>query len=173
MADDEITDPAEGPNGKADDTENPYVRDGNGKFDRDPEVAARDAECARLRSRSMSYREIAAELGISTSSAYVGVRRALAALVAEPAEEVRKMELMKLDRLEQAALAVLEKDHEVTYKGVPTGVADDGPRLAAVAALQKLSESRRKLLGLDRPTEVSVGGTLEYRVVGVDPEDLT
>jgi len=149
------------------------VRSGKGQFDRDPAVVARDAECARLRSRSMSYRQIAEALGISVSMAYEGVRRALAGLVAEPAEAVLEMELRKLDRLERAALRVLEADHEVVYQGGRTGIRDDGPRLAAVATLQRLSESRRKLLGLDQPARVDLSGGVTYEVVGIDPKDLT
>jgi hypothetical protein len=151
----------------------PGPRSGTGLFVRDPETVKRDAECVRLRSRSMSYQQIADQLGITKSQAFDGVKRAMAEVVAEPAEDARRMELEKLDRLEQAALRVLEADHEVVYQGGRTGIPDNGPRLQAVATLQRLSESRRKLLGLDRPQQLEVSGGVTYEIVGVDPKELT
>ena len=64
---------------------------------------------------------------------------------------------------------------------------DDGPVLQAVDRLTRLSaerraiseqrrrvsESLRKLLGLDAAQKVDVSGGLRYEVVGIDPADLT
>jgi hypothetical protein len=110
---------------------------------------------------------------MSTQAAFDAVQRAIQELIAEPAEAARQMELEKLDRLERAAMDVLESRHEVVYKGGTTGIEDDGPRLAALAELRRLSESRRKLLGLDRPQQVEVSGGVTYEIVGVDPKELT
>jgi hypothetical protein len=140
---------------------------------RDPETVKRDARCAELRSRSWTYRQIAAELGISMSQAQDGVKRALAEIIAEPAETLRQVELEKLDRLERAALDVLSTTHHVVYQGQTTGIEDDGPRLAAVAELRRLTESRRKLLGLDQPAQIEHSGSITYAIEGVDPKDLT
>lgn len=52
-------------------------------------------------------------------------------------------------------------------------VLDDGPRLAAANTLKALSESYRKLRGLDAPTKVSaeVDTTVNY-VINATPEEL-
>jgi len=68
------------------------------------QTAQQDAEAARLRSAGVTYRDIAEALGIcDASSARKCVERALLATVAEPAEELRRLELMKLDQLSVAA----------------------------------------------------------------------
>jgi hypothetical protein len=51
-------------------------------------------------------------------------------------------------------------------------LADDAPVLNAVDRLVKISESRRKLLGLDAPAKVQSEGTVRYSIDGVNPEDL-
>lgn len=148
------------------------ARSATGEFIRDPETVKRDAEAARLRSRSQSYTQIGATLGISRQQAFEAVQRAMRDIIAEPAEAVRQMELEKLDRLERAALDVLSRVHEVVYQGQTTGIVDDGPTLAAVATLQRLNESRRKLLGLDRPAQLEVSGGVTYEIVGVSADDI-
>jgi nucleoside diphosphate kinase len=40
---------------------------------------------------------------------------------------------------------------------------DDGPVLAAVDRLIKISESTRRLMGLDKPTKVNITGTVEHQ----------
>jgi hypothetical protein len=154
------------------------TRDGSGRFDRSPDVAARDAECARLRARSMTYRQIGAALGITPGMAHEGVKRALADTLEEAAEDVRRLELDKLDALERRTLAVLDGQHIVVsngrvamLNGAP--IPDTGPILAAVQLLTRISESRRKLLGLDMPAKVTVDGGVRYEVVGVDAAALT
>lgn len=156
------------------------ARGADGKFARSLETAERDAEACRLRSRGLSYAQIAAELGISRTQAYEGVQRALREIVSEPAEELRHLELLRLDEMYRAALAVLEGRHYVVDKGgvvmmdgVP--VEDDGPRLAAIDRLLKIQERRAKLLGLDTPVkqEVDLNGGIRYEVVGVDLDQVT
>ena len=171
------------------------TRDGNGRFDRDPETAQRDAEAARLRSRGLTYRQIGEQLDMSKSSAHDAVQRALHDTLAEPAANVRAFELERLDEMWQAVMAVLEREHITVSQGRivrrrvldangdPIVVArdrddkpifreeevlDDAPVLAAVDRLLKIQERRARLLGLDAPTKAEVGGTLSYEIVGVD-----
>lgn len=161
------------------DDEATRTRDGKGRYDTNPEIAKRRAEAARLRSRSLTYRQIAEHLGISVSQAHDDVRAALKEILTEPAEDVRKMELEKLDRAEAAVLAVLEAHHvtvshgRLILDGDELPIPDHGPVLQAATALVRLSESRRKLLGLDAPAQVVTDSTVRYEVVGVDPADLT
>lgn len=134
----------------------------DGKFIRTLEGAERDAEACRLKSRGLSYRAIAEQLGYADHScARRGVERALAETVAEPAAELRQLELMKLDAMERAVLDVLEREHVKVNDGEVVKVdgktlIDDAPVLQAVDRLIKIGERRAKLLGLDAPKRLEV-----------------
>jgi hypothetical protein len=167
----------------------------NGDFVATPETALRDAEAARLRGRGLSYRAIAAELSIDVHTAHDAVKRALAAIRAEPAPDVRELELARLDDMYTAVLGVLERKHITVSQGHivrrrvldedgdPIVVAhdrggkpifreeevlDDAPVLNAVDRLLRIQARRAALLGLDQPTKVETGVTLNYNIVGVD-----
>jgi hypothetical protein len=182
------------PNDMADRT-----RDGHGRFDRDPETAQQDAQAARLRSRGLTYQQIADELGIVKSSAHDAVQRALQDTLAEPADAVRQFELERLDEMWQAVMVVLKREHVTVSQGrivrarvlddngdpiiVATNtdgkpifreeeVLDDGPILAAVGRLLDIQKRRAALLGLDAPQKVEQSGKLTYEVVGVDDAQL-
>jgi predicted transcriptional regulator len=154
------------------------TRGRQGRFERDINTAERDAEAARLRTRSWTYRQIAAELGISQTAAYEAVKRVLLETVQEPAEDLRKLEIDRLDEMAQVVTGVLEKHHVtvsngkvVFLEGEP--LTDNAPILAAVDRLLKIQERRARLLGLDIAVkqEIELSG-VEYRVVGVMPEAL-
>lgn len=176
------------------------ARGANGKFVRTAETAERDARACELRSRGMSYRAIARELDYaSMGGAYKAVQRALADIVREPAEDVRTLELERLDEMHRAVLAVLEREHVTVSQGKvvrrrvgdqldddgqpvldadgkPVGVyedvLDDAPVLQAVDRLLKIQERRARLLGLDAAQKLDVSGEVTYEVVGVPGEDL-
>ncbi len=97
--------------------------------------------------------------------------------VAEPAAELRALEAARLDMLWRRAMLVLSRKHiavshgRIIYlrepeckhgfedEGAPVQgepLLDDGPVLAAIRELRQLSESRRKLFGLDAATVVQV-----------------
>jgi transcriptional regulator with XRE-family HTH domain len=140
------------------------TRDGNGRFERTAETAARDAEAARLRSRGLTYRQIAEQLGMAgPGKAHEAVKRVLAETVGEAAEDLRLVELERLDQMYQATLKVLEAEHyavshgKVIYlDGSSEPLTDNGPVLQAVDRLLKIQERRAKLLGLDAPTKANV-----------------
>ncbi|MCF3101436.1 hypothetical protein IPZ58_07560 [Streptomyces roseoverticillatus] len=155
----------------------PTPRDPTGKWMYTPESARRDAEAAELRARGMSYRRIAAELGIDVHTAHDAVERALKAIVQEPAEKVRALELERLDLLYERAVQVLERRHVTVSQGriVREGdqpLQDDGPVLQAIDRLLKIQERRARLLGLDAATKANVSGAVRYEIVGIDAEDL-
>lgn len=140
------------------------IRGGHGRFTRNPDTAARDAEAARLRSRGLTYRQIADELGMAgPGKAHEAVKRVLTETVGEAAEDLRMVELERLDQMYQAALKVLETEHyavshgKVIYleEGGPP-LTDDGPVLQAIDRLLKVQERRAKLLGLDAPAKTNV-----------------
>lgn len=157
---------------------NERPRGGNGKYLRSLDTAQRDADAARMRSRGHTYQEIADQLGFSNKgTAYAAVHRAIAEVVAEPAADAVAFELERLDQLHQAALKVLESHHVIVNNGKVIELngrplPDDGPVLAAIDRLLRISESRRKLLGLDQPTKQQISGGVTYEVVGINPEEL-
>ena len=141
--------------------DNTRTHDGFGRYTRTLEGAQRRANALELRSHGLTYDQIAAQLGISKSSAWETVQQGLADTIAEPAAAARKLELDRLDVLYQAAMRVLEAQHltvshgrVVEHDGTP--IDDDGPVLQAIDRLVRISERRARLLGLDAPNRVSV-----------------
>jgi hypothetical protein len=138
------------------------ARDGKGKYVRTTATAERDAAAAELRAQGRKYDEIAAELGFADrGEAHHAVQRALQAIVREPAERLRDLELSRLDAMYEAAMGVLERQHVtvsngkvIHFDGAP--LVDDAPVLAAIDRLLRIQERRAKLFGLDAPARVSV-----------------
>lgn len=154
------------PDGSDDHHSNGQARGGRGRFTRGLPTAQRDREAAELRTQGHSYHEIAQRLGYKhRESARRAVARALVDAVREPADELRQMELIRLDSLWVEAVKVLHAAHvtvsngkvvTMTKDGEEVPVADDAPVLQAIDRLLKIMERRSKLLGLDAPTKVEV-----------------
>lgn len=131
---------------------------------REPAQVERDARAVEHRRNGLTYRQIAAALGFSSmASAYDAVQRGLTDTVAETNDEVRRLELDRLDHLARAALKVLAKPHLVVSQGrvakhPETGepLIDSGPVLSAIDRLLNIQARRAKLLGLDSPTKVEM-----------------
>lgn len=128
----------------------------------DPAVAQRREQAIKLRMAGVRYEDIARQLGYaSRGAAACDVQRALASTIAEPSEEMRALEVQRLDMLWQNAMKVLSRHHVtvsngkvVTLDGEP--VKDDGPVLQAIDRLLRIQERRAKLLGLDAPAKHEV-----------------
>jgi hypothetical protein len=137
-------------------------RSGRGRFTKSIETAKRDAESARLRAEGKTYDQIAEALGFSDRSlARRSVERALAAAVREPADELRQLELIRLDALWVEAVKVMTTEHitvnngrVIEVDGIP--LKDDAPTLQAIDRLLKIMERRAKLVGLDSAAKVEV-----------------
>ncbi|WP_406338254.1 hypothetical protein OG987_13320 [Streptomyces sp. NBC_01620] len=141
---------------------------GDGQFVRSLTTAQREAEAARLRTKGWTYQRIADELGYGhRADAYNAAQAALKATVREAGEELRTLELERLDRLEAAANEVLEREHITVSHGkvvsLDDGVPlpDDGPVLQAIDRLLKIQERRSRLLGLDAPVKRDISLTDE------------
>lgn len=139
------------------------ARGGDGKFIRAIDQAQKDGDAARLRGRGWSYQRIADELDYcDKAAAYRAVQRVLLETVAEPAAELRQLEMQRLDALYEAALEVLERRHitvsngKVVYDELGSTVLDDGPVIQAITACLRVQERRAKLLGLDAPTRMEL-----------------
>lgn len=132
-------------------------------------TAIRRGKALQMRLAGIPYGQICETLGYSSrANAINDVRRALVATVNEPADELRALEVQRLDVLWNTAMKVLTRLHVtvnngkvIHLDGLP--VQDDGPILAAIDRLLKIQERRAKLLGLDAPKA--------FEVVTVDAVD--
>lgn len=175
-------------------TEGGRVRGPKGRYVKTLEGAEKDAAAARLRSEGYGYPEIGVQLGMTKASAYEAVQRALQAVVQEPAEAARTVEVDRLDQtllnlgeMRDIVLSLLERKHYTVSNGrlVFLGdepLEDDGFVLSAVDRLNnietqriKVQDRRARLLGLDIPVkqEIDLSGGVEYRIIGVSTEALT
>ena len=116
-------------------------------------IADEQATVLDMRRKGFSVRRIAQETGIPRSTVQDRLDAAIAELVLPLADEVRLIELERLDTW-QARLEERLEDGEDPVRVVPVAV--------------KVSESRRKLLGSDEPDR------LEHTVpVVTDPDGST
>lgn len=132
---------------------NPRTRPG------DIRAAERAAQALELRLQGVSYRAIGKRLNCSPAAAYQYVAGALAEIrgnCLEKAEELRELEISKLDKLEAKLWESVEK------------VTDPGENARVATAVVKVAESRRKLLGLDAPQRIETTGNL-YTVISASP----
>jgi hypothetical protein len=106
-------------------------------------TAKRRADAIKLRMAGLDYETIAERLGYSSrQAAQKDMQRALTAYVQEAStavEELRHVELMRIDRLQAAAWPAAMKGE-----------------LLAIETCRRLIVERRKLLGLDRPPRIEV-----------------
>jgi hypothetical protein len=119
-------------------------RGGNHRRSTSPDMvdaALRQTEALRLRQSGMTFQEIADVLGYADPTGARGaVLAALQTTVVEPNNEMRSLELTRLDAL----LAALW----------PTALAGDQ---GAIDRVLKIQERRAKMLGLDAPPKMPVG----------------
>jgi transcriptional regulator with XRE-family HTH domain len=108
-----------------------------------------------------SQARIAEEFSLSQQHVSDILREVRASIPPEERQNLVTTEVERLDRALAEAVAVLERDHYIVNSGNlvagPDGelLLDDGPKLAALDRMLKVSAERRKLLGLDAPTEVT------------------
>jgi hypothetical protein len=144
----------------------PLRNQGTGRYTRSIDTAERDAECARLRTGGVKLADIASQLGYANAGGVSkAISRAMLATVQEAGEEAKQLELERLDSYIVMALEVAHRTHYAHSQGRVVmmndePLIDDGPILAALDRLIKLSERRSKLKGLDAP--------LRHEVVSMD-----
>jgi hypothetical protein len=121
-----------------------------------------DKRASELRTASLTYAQIGAELGIAESTACESVMRGSALIPTEDIIELKKSELAKLDRIERHLLGVMTRDHVradhghvVMDEGRP--LLDDRPSVQAAFGLLRVQERRARLCGLDEPAKFRVG----------------
>ncbi|MGL6014359.1 MAG: hypothetical protein ACRC0J_23060, partial [Shewanella oncorhynchi] len=110
------------------------------------------AKAVELRMEGKTFDEIAAECGYKhRQSAFDAVKRALEMVVREPAKELIKIDLERLDKM-----------WTVPYLNAQSG------DVQALAACIKIMERRSKLLGLDTPEKhdvTSSDGTMSPKTI--------
>jgi hypothetical protein len=125
----------------------------------------RDAQAVELRRRGFTYAQIAKQLGLyGPGKAHDAVRRGVRDSVREETDEQTYIELERLDELIRMTYRVAMTRHYVTtqsgslvrHPNTRELLVDDGPVIQAVNSMRQLSESRRKLLGLDAPARSRV-----------------
>ncbi|MGQ4351973.1 hypothetical protein [Streptomyces drozdowiczii] len=148
--------------------------DGKGRFARTLTTAEKEAEAARLRSSGWTYQRIADHLGWNNKGdAHHAVQKVLRDTVQEAGDDLRALELSRLDVLYVAATDVLERHHvTVSHGKIVAGLdgeplLDDAPVLQAIDRLLRIQERRARLLGLDAPIKKDVSLTDE-RVAAIE-----
>ena len=120
--------------------------------DQSIQAQERQLQALELRKAGATYEAIAERLGYADrSGAFRAVTSALKATLREPADELRTLEL---ERLDSALLAI--------WRQVQAG------DLHAIDRLVRLAERRAKLLGLDAAAKIEESGETVIRVVYAD-----
>lgn len=160
------------------------ARNGRGQYRRTRESAARDMRAAELHGQGWTYQRIADELGMAGSGkACEAVQRAFASIPIEGAEEAKRQDLERLDRLIEKNWAALERQHVTVSNGrvvrrfaglerdedgierldadgktIPVfeDVMDDGAIAVHSTVILRLIEKRAKIFGYDAPVQSRV-----------------
>jgi hypothetical protein len=142
-----------------------------------PETAEKIKEAMRLqRDFGYSKEKVAEVMGISNVYAGRLINKGIREIFRGETEDMVTMALARLDEQYRIALTILESNHMLVNAGevvqdyirgddgqplefdgarIRVPLKDNGPALAALDRLLKIEESRRKLLGLDKPTKVA------------------
>lgn len=122
--------------------------------------AYRAGKILEMRRNRIPMEECAAEFGISVSYAHRIYKKALAEYPTQHAEEYRAEELQLVDEAVHSLLAIARGHHEVRTKWLKSGPVEYDyyptykDRIEAWNAIQKWSETKRKLTGIDAPTQI-------------------
>lgn len=115
----------------------------------DAVLAMEQEKCLRLRLQGKSIRQIASIVHMPKSTVERRLRCAIAERIDPLADQLRAVEVARLDQLLETVWATVKADTEAAVK------------LAAVDRLVKISERRSKLLGLDAPVSADVRVTTQ------------
>jgi hypothetical protein len=148
------------------------------KYETTINSAQRDAAAAKLRAEGKTYDAIAEALNFNDrSAARKGVQRALVAVVQEAGDELRALEVERMNRLLDTAWQIMERPHYAHSAGRlilmdDEPVLDDAPSLMAMDRILKIMERRAKLLGLDAPVrhEVLTIDAIDQELARLDAE---
>lgn len=97
-----------------------------------------------------SLRRIADKLGVSHQTIKNDLDKAMEDLHKQENQRTRDYQMMELQRLELASTSIIKRVLEGDVE--------------AIGEYRRLSESRRKLLGLDMPTSLKVDATMDAEI---------
>ena len=127
-------------------------------------ISAREkqAKALKLRLAGATFQEIADKVGYAgRQSAQKAVTKAMQDTIQEPADELRRLEMMRLDRLQLAVW--------------PAAMRGD---VKAVTAVLRIMVRRSNLLGLDAPRRLDIRHAVEEEArrlaqeLGLDPDEI-
>lgn len=124
----------------------------------------RDARAVQMHAMRYSYSEISDALGYGNApNAHRAVKRAHARILTKPVMTHVATSFAELDAIVVRLIGIIHRQHVVVSGGKvvrddETGapLVDSGPELQALAQWSKVSESRRRLLGLDAAVKLDV-----------------
>lgn len=160
------------------------TRDGSGRFKRTIGTVQRDFDAAELHAKGWSFERIAGELGFaSRGHAHDAVTRALRDTPYDGAEDDKRLDLLRIDRLIEQAWEIMLREHVTVSHGkimtrqvgvetdedgierldmdgktipVHADILDDGPALAAIREIRSLVKRRGEIIGYDAPAKSRV-----------------
>ena len=127
----------------------------------------------------ISFQDIAADLDFSVAYVYKQYTRALKTIIYEDVEDLRKLEIARLEKLRASLMIIFEQQypmvsggavvrdtvddengvptfHEDTQNLVTVKLLDNGPRLAAADRILRVSERLSRLTGMDMPVKTAM-----------------
>lgn len=131
-----------------------------------------------LRDEGLTFREIAAQVGVSHQAVWEQYQRALkdrpiVAAHVERRERALEAQLQRIAMQREVHEAIVTNAHQtVTVSGRILEAEDLAPIQAATASLVKLDDEEAKLLGLYAKTEVDVSGGLRIELRNADVADI-
>jgi hypothetical protein len=160
------------------------------------EMAEKRKRAIELRSAGLSFDAIAQEMGISQGYASKLVAQGLNKIVRDPAQALIDREIRALEALESRLMKFLDAIHPLVQQGSvvtqpvldETGMPVIDPRtgnemrvpmhnvkttLAVMAELRAVGDSRRKLLGIDKPLKVAATAPDGSNAPTMSQEQLT
>lgn len=148
-----------------------------------PRFPLRDEEIYLRRMRGESLKRLSEEYSLSDSSISQIVTRVSRSLPERDRSELLARSVEHLDQMRSEVLSVVKTlgipvtagQHGDVVLDPDTGeaVRDHSVRLRALDQLLKIDTAFAKRLGLDAPIQAEVKASVQYEIVGVDPEALT
>lgn len=117
------------------------------------QTARRRKRAVDLREAGYGFAEIAEDLDVSVPYAWKLYHDALKAIPVASVDQHRRSESARLEKIANKLTEILDGDHPLVSNGRRfDDLTDNGPVIAAARELRQISESLRKLYGVDAPT---------------------
>jgi hypothetical protein len=141
----------------------------------------RDDEIYRRRMRGESIADLAREFNVGESRISAIVTEVSRSLPERDRSELIALSIERLDFLTEKVMTLAEMEGAPIFVGKDGILARDeneeivrdfSLRIKAIAEAHRLNQTFAKRLGLDAPTQSEVNASVQYEIVGVDPEEL-